>query len=365
MTILQLALCSALVAMASTADDTCWYTNPPALCDHTYNVDIVKPIAASEDTLHKQMNWCQDQCVAQDEDADAETPPCKHFTVRLVRGSAMCYLIGTCIKNTLDDCLTDELAPCGGGRGDCEANTGCRALDGSSLGADKIRWVCDHVDNPYDEDKEIPEGTDCTLSCSGWITGDPYGYFDGNGAAVNVLSTCVANSGTGVMEWSPPEVRTPGWTEGDEVINKNRIPALRERNLPLPSDNPADQITCGCGTREMAWNNSVTGDNFINYDPNEMPGTTFICEGGDYLQRQDHQIGKITAFMMMEAMTCRLYCDGYHIATIECINGQWTGEPQLGAWCYYEPVAANDVNTRRDEPTDPPFNVELPLMVGN
>jgi len=329
MSILHLTLCTALVALASAADDTCWYTDPPALCDHIPNVDIVEPIDAALTTLQDQMEWCQDECLTQDADSDAETPPCKHFSVRAVRGVQKCFLIETCTKNTADACLSDPLdltdGLCGGGRGDCTANTGCEALPAfDAANDDKIRWICDHVDNPYDADGEIPVGTDCTLSCEGWV--------DANGDTVNVVSTCAAD-----LSWTAPVIKAPGAGDAD-VVDPATVPALKDKTLPSPNDVADDQIGCGCGPRPMAWD--PEGDN-INYDPNLMPGTTFICQNGDYLVGADGS----KEFIIAEDMTCRLYCDGYHVATMECLNGDWTGEPELGAWCYYPPTADDDVNS--------------------
>jgi len=235
-------------------------------------------------------------------------------------GQPKCFLMLTCDKNTEDTCLDEGI--CGGGLGDCEDQTGCEPLPPFDADTDdRIRWICDHVDNPYDVDGEIPVGSACTLSCEGWI--------DDNGDTVNVLSTCAAD-----LSWSAPVIKAPGAADGVNV-DKATVPALAEKTIPKPDTVAAEQITCGCGPRAMAWADT------INYDPNLMPGTTFICQNGEYLVGAEGE----KKFIIAEDMTCRLYCDGYHVATIECLNGDWTGQPELGAWCYYEPVAGDDVNT--------------------
>jgi len=87
----------------------------------------------------------------------------------------------------------------------------------------------------------------------------------------------------------------------------------------------------------MAWKNSQTG-HLVDYDPNSLPGTDFLCTGGDYITSDKTDL----KFMLQPGMTCRLFCDNYHIATMSCVNGLWTGELELGAWCYAEPTVADD-----------------------
>jgi len=322
MSILHLTLCSALVAMASAAaGPECWYTDPPAVCNHNVEDTQLDIDTGTYGDFDAQMTWCQGECA---KDVDAQLPDCKHFTVRPMRGQPKCFLMLTCDKNTEDTCLDEGI--CGGGLGDCEDQTGCEPLPPfDAANDDKIRWICDHVDNPYDATGEIPVGSACTLSCDGWI--------DDNGDTVNVLSTCKVD-----LLWSDSVVRTPGWLEADGVISTDTVPALKGKTLPLPSATPAEQITCGCGPKPMAWTNTDT-EVVVNYDPNALPGTTFICENGEYIQNNSGQ----SAFIIAEDMTCRLYCDGYHVATMECLNGDWTGEPELGAWCYYEPTVDDEM----------------------
>ena len=35
--------------------------------------------------------------------------------------------------------------------------------------------------------------------------------------------------------------------------------------------------------------------------------------------------------------TCKLFCDGHYVATAQCLDGFWTGNPEWGFWCYTEP----------------------------
>merc|ERR1711971_1140009 len=81
---------------------------------------------------------------------------------------------------------------------------------------------------------------------------------------------------------------------------------------------------CGCPIVDMAWKNSVT-EEMIDYDPNTLPGTDFLCTGPDYITDD----GTDLKFKLQPGMTC--------------VNGLWTGEPELGAWCYAEPDTADDM----------------------
>ena len=35
---------------------------------------------------------------------------------------------------------------------------------------------------------------------------------------------------------------------------------------------------------------------------------------------------------------CSLYCDDFFVAHAQCLAGEWTGQPELGFWCYTEPT---------------------------
>ena len=83
-----------------------------------------------------------------------------------------------------------------------------------------------------------------------------------------------------------------------------------------------------------------TPDDEINdaywYDPNAEEAANFICTAaavdtsdGDYI---------ITA-----PNKCMFYCDEYYVATVECLDGEWTGNPELGFWCYDEPTDTSNI----------------------
>merc|ERR1719266_930379 len=95
----------------------------------------------------------------------------------------------------------------------------------------------------------------------------------------------------------------------------------------------------------MSWD---TGNgSLVAYDPNKLPGTAFICTDGEYLVNTTttititngenvHTVTEDwrTTFQLGGNITCRLFCDSIYVSTMTCENGNWTGHPELGAWCY-------------------------------
>ena len=147
--------------------------------------------------------------------------------------------------------------------------------------------------------KQVNNKATCFLTCNAWV--------DSNGAQVIVVSKCIGGI------WSTSTVLP-------ESILASDVPALPKR-LPQP-DVAEDQVSCGCADYDMAWNGT------IDYDPNKLPGTAFTCTGGNPITED----GAHYKFILKPDMTCRLFCDSYHVTTMACINGQWTGNPEHGAW---------------------------------
>merc|ERR1719204_324509 len=143
-------------------------------------------------------------------------------------------------------------------------------------------------------------------------------WVDSNGAQVIVVSKCIGGI------WSTSTILP-------ETILASDVPALPKR-LPQP-DVAQDQVSCGCADYDMAWNGT------IDYDPNKLPGTAFTCTGGNPITDD----GTHYKFILKPDMTCRLFCDSYHVTTMACINGQWTGNPEHGAWCYKQPSEDDDM----------------------
>lgn len=292
-----------------TPSEGCWYE---ALCAYSDDNDIKRPIPSPQNAdLESRMQWCYNQCRNED--------TCTDFTVFSI-GSRFhsCYLLTSCEDKSTDaTCL--ELGSCNSGPKDCVTNSNCDILT-SPPPAGTIPWECDHDVNPYA--RQVPEGTECFISCNAWL--------DNNENQASIVSKCMGGA------WQLSEVQPYG-------IDESEILALPS-TLPQPDD--STQVDCGCASFDMTWENSKTGE-MIDYDPNTLPGTDFLCTGADYITDD----GTNLKFALQPGMTCRMFCDNYHIATMTCVNGLWTGEPELGAWCYAEPDTADDMGEGTVAPT--------------
>ena len=159
-----------------------------------------------------------------------------------------------------------------------------------------------------------------TFSCPAWTTVT-------DGSLAQMSSTCKSD-GT----WSETE------TNGD----LNYPPLAGGLTYPAPDALADTALTCGCETLPITWDptplDTENGDNFP-YDPNAEDAAEFICTAD--IQKFD--IDGITPidgeFEMKTGNTCVLYCDEHYVATASCVDGQWTGNPEFGFWCYAEPQA--------------------------
>ena len=272
-----------------TPSQGCWYE---AMCAFSNDNDIQFPIPSENTDLESRMVWCYNQCQVEQN--------CTDFTVHGVRGGFKCYLLTNCDEKSANDaCLAQET--CNSGPKDCDvaANSNCDILQ--TPPPDTIPWECDSDVNPYTQ--QVPDKTSCFLSCNAWL--------DNNLDQASIVSQCLG----GV--WQASVVHPDG-------ISTTDISALPD---PLPQPDDQNQVDCGCANYNMEWVNSAT-NNTVDYDPNTLPGTDFLCTGGDYMTDD----GTDLKFVLKPGMTCRMFCDNYHIATMTCVNGLWTGEPELGAW---------------------------------
>jgi len=291
-----------------TSTPGCWYEG---LCKNRGDAgeDMIRDIPVTEDTLETMMEWCYLQCQGE--------PTCAHFTAVAERGGNKCFLLteqDTCDLDTNAECFT-TYGTCNSGPKDCSNNFNCPMLDIPAPGSDTIEWNChkDGVDvDPYTQ--QSPEGTTCSLNCPAWI--------NDKGELSDIESICVQ----GV--WQPSRFIPSG---RDSALNET----IGDRDLPQP-DGP-DQISCGCPVYDMAW--TTAENDTVDYDPNTLPGTSFVCDG-PYITDD----GTDFKFKLMGDVTCKMYCDSYHIATMTCAaSGEWTGQPELGAWCYAEPQVSDDM----------------------
>jgi len=246
--------------------------------------------------LEAQMEWCYLKC--------SGDPACMHFNVHMVRGKPFCYLLKECKEfSTVDVCVAEK--KCNSGPKNCTSNMSCPRL---THVPNTMKWRCDHNVNPYEQ--QAYDKARCFLSCNAWK--------DANGTQVVVVSKCISGI----------------WTTS--TILPNKVLASDVAALPNPLPQPdviGDQTACGCADYDMAWNGT------IDYDPNSLPGTALICIGGNLVTDD----GTNYKFILKPKMICRLFCDSYYVTTMACVNGHWTGKPELGAWCYMAPSEENDM----------------------
>ena len=253
----------------------CWYN---FLCpfSETCGQEVI-PAENADLGLGSQMDYCQQQC------SNLVGGTCKHFSVATMETKVYCYLLETCATAIMDSCLEESI--CNSGPADCDTNDNCPMLT-TNPGSSKIRWQCDGV-NPYTH--VVPDGMTCFLSCNAWTS--PPNAIDGT--PVLITSTC----------------------SGGVYQDSKATPTIPNLPNPLPKPNE-EEPTCDCADRLMAWHG-------IEYDPNTLPGTSFICSESYIIEQK---------FILKATNLCRLFCDGYHVATMACQGGRWTGHPELGAW---------------------------------
>ena len=291
-----LLLCALIgfVHAQTTPTPGCWYEG---LCGFDLTDEAALTIPdANATSLDTMMEWCYNQC---------SQPDCTDFTVFTGNGriANKCFLLTTCDGPDREaDCFV--AGTCNSGPANCESNDNCPMLPAPAPGLDLIPWTCDHDVNPYVQ--QIPDGTACFLSCNAWL--------DDNGEQATIESRCEAGA------WVASTVLPNG---PDDSLN-----AVLPNPLPKPDSPEEQQTACGCGVYDMRWVNSGTSA-LVDYDPNTLIGTDFLCTGGEYITTEAD--GELK-FKLTPGIKCRMFCDNYHITTMECVNGLWTGQPELGAW---------------------------------
>jgi len=272
--------------------DGCLFT------DHYCSPPAIPPIELTEKGTDAQER-CYQECYNQKDDAT----PCKGFTVLEIGGrTTYCYLLTeSCDYNTDDICF--EQGKCVSGPADCTApTTGCPKL--ADPVPDAANWVC--TDEPGDQISgsidPIPVGTVCTQTCPAWRN-------DADKTVV-VESKCQSDG-----QWSTPEN-----IDGTTVTYPTDA-------LKKPSETP---LACGCESLEIRW--PTDEPNGYSYDPDKEEGADFICDEPLEFANDVYSIGPNNY--------CKLFCDGHYVATAQCLDGEWTGNPEWGFWCYTEPAPA-------------------------
>lgn len=236
-----------------------------------------------------------------------------------VRGQFYCSLIReNCVLNIDDVCIERSPPTCKSGPSDCAVPPPtCPPVVALE---DRVRWQCvditEEAINPYND--PLPLGTRCYQTCSSWESAT-------EGADVRLVSECIESSTTaGEGEWSETQN-----VDGQELIFP-LYPADLVTYYPKPDEaNNAVALDCGCQPLEVKWPYNDPSGTW--YNPNKEEAAVFIC---------DETVDTVgdTEFTIGRTNTCVLYCDDHFVATATCIDGEWTGNPEWGFWCYDEPT---------------------------
>ena len=111
-----------------------------------------------------------------------------------------------------------------------------------------------------------------------------------------------------------------------------------QTSYPNPDAPEVDALTCGCQPLDIKWEPSPEDeiDDSFYYDPNLEDAAEFICEA-------DVVVSGTGEYILASDNTCVLYCDEHYVATAKCVDGEWTGNPEWGFWCYNEPQIGDAV----------------------
>merc|ERR1712168_1716600 len=275
-------------------------------------------------TFDDQVVACYELCKA---DADGGGS-CAHFTLFTAnRVPPTCYLLDTCNEDPDSACVGNDR--CRSGPSDCDnldANAPCTTIDASKTATGAIHWQCTDGDgspiNGYTV-SELPEGSTCVLSCEYWETA--------TGENAYLTSECQRGSWTTTTSNGDPELDFPAFAAGDTEYK-------------TPEDDQT--LVCGCRPLEVKWpyedpDPADDSDQWW-YDPNFELGTDFVCE--QTIDTADAE------YIIENGNQCYLFCDDHLVADVHCKDGEWTGQPELGFWCYNEPVKGNELTTEA-----PPF----------
>jgi len=303
--------------------DTCWYPN--YICSINVPADTKTIDTDANPTFVDQTLDCYNQCSA------AGAGNCDYFTIWSFQGKSTCYFLTSCDEEYDKQC--SKSGTCKSGPTDCGSitndNANCPPIDPDNTPSGNIHWQCIDIEsnsfNGYTV-QDIQAGSQCVLRCESWE--------DTSGEAAHLVSTC-QNDGT----WSPT-IASNEATSGAEL----EFPPYPADTGIYPTPDQMQTFGCGCKDLHVEWATDFTNlDTFFYYDPNTEPGTEFICE-----QSINQSQG---TYIITTENKCILFCDSYLVADVRCLNGEWTGQPELGFWCYTQPHPDNEITTPTPDTT--------------
>jgi hypothetical protein len=151
--------------------------------------------------------------------------------------------------------------------------------------------------------------------CPSWISSDTI-------TVARLESTCTVN-GAGEGEWSATQNN-----DGAELDWPKYT--IDGASYPTPDAADGDALGCGCPDLALLWpyDGNVPAAEAAPYDPNAEDAAEFIC---------DTVVNADSGFTLISGNTCVLFCDDHYVATATCLNGEWSGNPEWGFWCYDAP----------------------------
>eukprot|EP00090_Calanus_glacialis_P033158 TRINITY_DN54_c0_g1_i1.p1 TRINITY_DN54_c0_g1~~TRINITY_DN54_c0_g1_i1.p1 ORF type:complete len:333 (+),score=53.47 TRINITY_DN54_c0_g1_i1:25-999(+) len=317
----KVCLFSIFIGFASAQiDDACKAKFDGEFCDPTESTNT--PITLAEGrTMPDAMNDCYDACFA-DKDL-VEGLKCLAFTVRKTGfRPPVCYLLTSpCVLDSTEACLSSDPVSCASGPSDCTNYTPVDCDPVVAQDGDYALWQCQDSNrddiNPYIE--RPPEGTVCYQTCSSWLSAEDVADPQGQ-----LVSTCEGGA------WSPAKSTDATASDGQLFY-----PGFPDDGTTYPTPDAAvgAALPCGCQPLNVQWPYGPVADpaTQVWYDPNREEAAEFICETTVNMANKD--------YMIVTTNTCVLYCDDHYVATATCLDGQWSGNPEWGFWCYEEPIA--------------------------
>jgi len=247
---------------------------------------------------------------------------CKYWTWFTYRGSTTCYLLDSCAEERDAACLLN--GNCVSGPEDCTNSTvvvdGCEKPRAPS--PEYIPWQCsDTQGNTLTAEQlntTIDVGTTCYLRCEAWETeSGSRGYLE---------STCNEDG-----EWTA-------------TAPHNGDAALKVPLGPYPKPTGSG-LSCLCSPLHVVWEPTAEPSPFNYYDPHQPEqGASFICKSP--------AITTDNTYIVQADNDCAFWCDDHLAASLSCNDGIWSGQPELGFWCYNIPTIIGHSTTAAPDTAD-------------